>query len=362
MYFTLLFISLSVFCLSGCLEHNYEFKVHPNGSIDCKITIRGDLVDMMDGTDLFPDTTLWQVKHITESDDRETTHIIEAFSHIEDPNLLSSLFLWSKNPADSLFLKKDFKLDIDRNILYHRWRFYGILSSRQFNNLYGDIWDFVPEECRLLEDNYQYEQMPSSDIDMLEKKFALGIIQWNKARYERIFERIFLKAQYRDSSLLDTSSDEYTIARSGWFDDLHRYLNQLDVPQPETVNLDWWKELRPQFLGRFADFLPAEKLNLIADLADAVEKEYHISRDIKDDVYRIKLTLPGWIIRTNGDKESGSLKWEFDGEFLQNYDALINAESIEIDYINIICLTIALVLLGIMYNYKKKLKKKVNEE
>lgn len=347
--------------LAGCLEHNYDFKVHPNGVIDCHIFIRGDLVDMDDGMDIFPDTSVWQVSRRIEEGEKETVHIIEANAQLDNPLDLSSLFNWSKEPADSLHLRRAFDLKVEKNILFSRWRFSGLFISRSYNRKYGDIWDYVPAECRVLEDEAQLNQMSSSDVDLLEKKFALGVIQWNRARFECVFERIWMNARRSDSSLADTSSIEYNIARSGWFDDLHRYLNLLDVPKPEVVNLDWWVDLRPQFLGRFADFLPMEKIDFIADIADAVEREYLITRDMRDDIYRVRISLPGWTLKTDGQKDSGDCIWEFTGEYLHNEDGVINAESIQFDFINMTGIILIIAIgLSLIYFYRKSRKTAAN--
>ncbi len=110
-------------------------------------------------------------------------------------------------------------------------------------------------------------------------------------------------------------------------------MNDLDVHQPKTVNLEWWEDLRPLFLGRMFDIAGIDFIDKLSQIGDNVELEYQISKDMEDDSYVYNLLLPGTTINNNGSKnDEGWLEWEFEGKYLLNEDGIMHASSFVISW------------------------------
>ncbi|MDP8239176.1 MAG: hypothetical protein P9X24_08805 [Candidatus Hatepunaea meridiana] len=320
-----------VVILNSCIEHTFNISVLPESGIKVTYYAKGDPMDFDDDGQLLPDSTLWNVKTWIEEKDDENIYHVDASVTFDNYSDLDTLLNWQRNEMDTLHLDHDFSLRRVPNLFGVSWRFTGILYSRRFDEQYGDIWEFIPSECRLLEKDEELDKLPSSAIETLEEKYALGIIQWNINRFVKRFDQVWHLAAVHQTGLSDTSAITLSIARTGWEEDLHQYLNNLDVTEPAMLNLNWWSDLKPVFLGRLIDITGPEIVNLFKDISDAIEQDYQISKDIEDDVFHYIIKIPGKITSSNGsDNEKDEIIWEFAGKDLLNEDGVMIASSFEL--------------------------------
>ncbi|NQT34018.1 hypothetical protein HQ587_02415 [bacterium] len=332
--------------LSGCIEHSFNIRVLRDESIDVLYLARGDLMDFDDDRQLMPDSTLWNVRSWIEQGDEERTQNFEARLTISDLSGLNEKLDWQCTEKDSLHLRRDLSIERIAGIFGIKYHFTGIIYSRNFNNLYSDIWEFVPPECKALESDDLSENLTSMETEILEEKFALGIIQWNINRYIRRFDRVWHTAVRRSPDLADISEATFSIGRAGWSEDLHQYLNELDIGDPSMLDLDWWSDLRPVFLGRLIDITGYEKTNLFSRIGDAIEREYQITKDNEDDMFRFNVVLPGKITSSNGVKdENEGINWEFSGNVLQNEDGVMTATSFVLSIWRVVAACLLLVVI-----------------
>ncbi len=331
---------------SGCLEHTYHISVLPDERVELRYKVAGDRLDFDDELQLLPDSTDWGLERSVEEHENETVHIIEGSLLIARYTQLDRALDWQLTEEDTVYLRRSVSPEKSSQLFGVAWRFHGKLHSRCFDELYGDIWDFVPSECRALDDEEQMDTMTAHEIEMLEVKFALGILQWNRSRYEHRIDRVWELVKARVPGLPDTTAITYSIVRAGWVNDLHRYLNKLDMPEPTTANLDWWSDLRPLFLGRLVDITGPGAVEVISRISDAAEREYQITKDIEDDVFCFKLHLPGRTVRTNGSSEDeGWILWEFTGKELLSQDGVMSATSFELSWWRAVLAAFAAVLI-----------------
>ncbi len=325
----LLFALLTGALLTGCIEHTFYITVMPDESVRIAYEMRGDRVDFEDGHELMPDSLTWNMKReVVEEEDR-TVHVAHGSVVVKGFDHLNQAFQWGRTSKDTVNLKQTAELT-ERSVIFGTaYKFNLTLHSRRFNDLYGNIWDFVPEECRALQDRDLYDEMSSEEVSLLENKFALGIIQWNHERYLRRLARVWEIVKSRVPDLPDTSSTTFSIAKGGWNDDLRGYLNQLDIPSPSLVYLNWWDDLRPQFLGHLVDIAGVDSTNLIIRVSEAVEDEYRTTMDLKDDAFRFVLSMPGKITDTNGKRVEEGVEWNFSGSDILNQDRELYALSFE---------------------------------
>jgi len=344
-------IPLTLLC--GCIEHTFNLTVFPEAEIEIVYNASGDVMDFKDDGQLMPDSTIWDLRTWTEKRNDETVHNVEARLRLADPLELDKQLNWQHTDEDTVHLQRSFAVEKHPNLLGAVWRFTGVMFSRDFNKIYGDIWDYVPAECKVLEDTKQMEKLTSGEIEMLEEKFSLGVIQWNIERFKKLFDRVWAAATIHIPALGDTSETVLSIARVGWMEDLHQYLNELEIGEPSVANLDWWSDLRPIFLGRLIDVTGPQTADLFGRIGDAIEHKYQISKDIEDDQYNFIVKMPGKTISSNGSpSEEGHIKWEFPGKELQNEDIIMTAKNFKLSTWRAVVLTFLIVLI---LNYIRRL-------
>lgn len=344
---------LFAIALTGCLEHRYTITALPEDKFLVEYEARGDRVDIEDGNELLPDSSLWSVKRSIEESEDETTHILNGALELSGIEALSSAMNWKKHPGDTIYFQPIFgarsswypfgrKTDIEIKLL-----------SRRFDELYGDIWDFVPEECRILDNDDEMNALPAEEIKMLERKFGLGIIQWNRARYEAAFDRVWQISLERGLLIPDEGKTGFSVSRAGWVDDLHIYLNSIDVGEPQTANLVWWNDVKQSFLNRFSFLVKSGNIDEVAEIADGVEKRYIISKDSEDDRFLFNWTTPGITIKTNGIRNEQTIHWEVEGKDISNDDIVLTASIIQFDTAQLIGVLI-IIITGIYFLMRRR--------
>jgi len=337
---------------SGCLEHTYYITVLPDDRLQIVYEARGDRPDIEDGFDIFPDSIEWNINHSIEEKDDETVHIIHGSKIVENFSQLNQSIQWGSNPDDSVHVRRRFTIEKQIQLFGVSYVFHGQFASRRFDKTYGNIWDYIPQECRVLEDDETLAALPTDEIDLLEEKFSLGILQWNRIRYEKRFIRVWEILKSRVPDLPDTSNRTFSIGCTGWSDDLRCYMNELDIPDPNLVNLEWWSDLRPLFLGRLVDITGIEHADLIRRIANNLEKTYQISKDLEDDQYKVSISLPGRVVKSSGTKdEEGKPVWEVSGKDLMNKDAILMARTFELSIWRV---AVAAVVMLILFRWLKR--------
>ena len=332
--------------ISGCIEHTFNISVLPEGGVDIVYHAEGDIMDFNDEGQLMPDSTVWNLRIWDEKRDDKEVHHVEAVLHLDNLSDMDTILNWQQSPDDTLHLRNNFTLKRIHRLFGVTYQFTGILYSRRFNATYGDVWNYVPSECQLLEDQEKMDVLSSTEIEILEEKFALGVIQWNIARFTNRFDKVWKLASAHQPNLTDTSETILSIARAGWVEDLHQYMNNLDIERAATLNLNWWTDLRPVFLGRLIDITGPNSADLFGRIGDSIEREYQISKDVEDDIYRFVVDLPGRKSSHNGEvHDNGKIAWEFSGKGLLNEDGIMTAKSFEISIMRTVMAALLVVII-----------------
>ena len=345
--------------LTGCLEHTFQIKLLEDGRIEADYTMVGGPQDFQDDRRLFPDSIRWRVTRVIENTEDETRERLEAHAAIGSSDSLEDYFDWRTLPADTLQLRRDLTINRNKHLLGQTWRFTAAFYSRRFKETYGDEEQFIPPECAAaLENDSLADALSPDEISRLEEKYALGILQWNNERYLRRFDQVWEAARRANPVLMKVTDETYSIARSGWSDDLRRYMNQMDVPSdPELMNLEWWSDLKPLFLGHFADLVGAEQLPQVISQSEAFEREYQITKNMKNDTYNVKVNLPGIRLKApHAKREGGWFVWKCEGKELMDDNRLFYAASYQPSYWRV-GLTIAIVA-GLIATLVNRLRKR----
>jgi hypothetical protein len=317
--------------------------------------MQGDRIDMEDGLTLLPDSTIWNSFRSIEENDDETVHIYKSSVYIDSFTQINTILDWSRSAADSVFLSRSLAIEVNDFFLGKSYTFTCNYPSRNYSQKYGDIWEFIPPECRVLEDDDQVNSMTSHEVELLEKKYALGLIQWNRQRYEQRFNKVWQLLRERLPEFESIPQTSFSIAQAGWKDDLRLHLNSIDVDNPDLLNLEWWTELKPLFLGRFVDLIGADRITLVEQISESLDKEYRISRDLDDEEFELKLLLPGKVIQTDGVKgDAENVLWTFTGKELLENDIKMRSYSIKLSFQRIgLTLLVLLFIIGFIWKSRR---------
>lgn len=336
--------------LPGCIEHKFKIYVTPEDQINIVYEARGDRIDLEDGFDTFPDSLAWNLTRSKEESENETTHILAGSLDLQEISGLNAALDWKTSADDTIHLQRTFNLKKTQKLFGIAYIFNVEFTSFKFDELYGDIWDYIPIECKALDDEDQLSKIPDDQVKILESKFAFGLLQWNRIRYENRFKQTWEILKSRIDDLNDTTETSFSIAFAGWTDDLHQYLNNLEIEDPNTVNLEWWQDLGPIFLGRFIDLVGVGPAEMLHRITDELEKKYQIAKDVEDDQFHITIQLPGKTYKHSGNlKEEGIIEWTIPGKDVLNTSFQLEAESIVFSYWRIgVTALIVILLIGIL--------------
>ncbi len=343
--------------LAGCLEHRYFISIRPDRSVTIDYELRGDRVDLEDGNELAPDSALWSVERSIEEGEDQTTYILKGARSLRAVEDIGPALNWQKSVRDSIYFRPEIDITAKFVPFGKVLEFSALIPSRHFIEYFDDIWVYVPEECRALENEDELKNVPADEVKMLEMKFGLGIIQWNRARYERMFDRAWQICNSQDLLLPDENQTGLNIAKAGWVDDLHSYLNSLDVGEPQTANLYWWADVRHNFIYRFSNLIEAQNIDRVGQIGEAIEKNYAISKDLEDDKFVLELTMPGFIYAVNGLREDRPIRWEFTGKDFSNADISLGAKAFQFDFVQIFGVLILGALIGWVLNRRIKTRR-----
>jgi hypothetical protein len=204
-------------------------------------------------------------------------------------------------------------------------------EGRNRTELEGDLWMYIPEECRVLESG---EDTTLSDHErlILEEKYAAGMIIWNTERYKLRAREIITRSmanrpevdlpqQWVDSAMVEADSL------------IDAYASSIAVVDLDLVNLEWWDDLAPRI-----NQILTENLNIIGDtiifgeivqVGELLEMRHQVTEDLMDESFKIRTDMPGRVISDNSlAMEEGVLIWTFNGEDLEDDDILLKATSL----------------------------------
>lgn len=341
----------------GCLECRYLYKFNLDGTCDFDYLAKGDSADIYEPAGSAPDTLFFKVKTWTELDtaNREV-YLLEATGRFSPDSLPANLGLKGA-PWTSVFLQHPARLVRTPLFFLNIYKFQGSFRSRDRTATEGDPWDFIPEECRVLEGG-EDSLLTQADRAVLEEKYAAGLLIWNMERYKRRFRQILqtvleehpakapVRPEWVDSALTEVDSLMDTYATS------------IPTENIDLVNLEWWKNLSPQ-----ANLILTENLNSIGDsvslaeierVGDIMELRHRVNEDLLDDSFEVRADLPGRVVSSNASAmEVGVLLWKFLGEDLQDKDYDMQAVSIYIFPARVVGVLVLILALYLGMKFRK---------
>ncbi|TKJ40475.1 hypothetical protein CEE37_09180 [candidate division LCP-89 bacterium B3_LCP] len=330
-FLVLIPIILFIIGLSGCVEHHYLYKFNVDGYCDFTYTARGDSLDIYEPQASYPDTLLYHIDTWTERDSSGTeNYVLKATVRFHNDQLPRTLSL-KEAPWGDVLLRHPAGLNSTSLFFLSTYKFQCVFRGRQRMQIEGDRWDYIPEECRIL-DSDSDSTLTEEERAVLEEKFAAGVLIWNTERYKlrirEILERsinmhpdIQVPQSWVDSALVEADALIGKIASN-------RQMESLDF-----ADLEWWDEIEPQALP-----ILLENLNFIGDstlqaeianISELLEFRHQVSEDLVDESFEVQVEIPGKLLNSNTEiDDDGLLLWEFTGEDLSDDDIMLSAFSV----------------------------------
>ncbi len=359
--FVSLLLAAIIMAANGCIEHRFLYRFDKAGNCDFEYSARGDSIDIYDPAGSFPTEPLFNVVTRTEVDSAGTeTHILEAKTRIRGDSLPRTLGL-REVPWTEVFLKHPAKMKVTPLFFVSIYNFNAVYEGRDRTDIEGERWNYIPEECRVLETEDDTSKT-TEERKILEEKYAAGMIIWNTERYklrmreiiDRTLKRhpdIEIQQQWIDAALSEVDSMIQTFAAD------------MEIKELDLDNLEWWNDLSPH-----ANLIIAENLNFIGDttlksdiiqMGELLEMRHQVTEDLMDESFDVRVDLPGRVISDNSElMETGVLIWRFDGEELTDNDYELKAMSLYI-YGERIVGFLVLVLAALLAIRLKKPKKQL---
>ncbi len=317
---------------SGCISHTFLYKFDLTGECEFTYIARGDSADIFNPPGSYPTEPFFEVTTRKEVDSTGTeTFILEAHQLLPGDSLPETMGLRS-TPGTEVFLEHPTKLRRTSLFFAVVFKFDEVFKGRKRTEIEGEKWDFIPEECRILENDPDSLGISEADHIVLKEKYAEGLLRWNKERYKRRIREILERAQKLHPDI--KVPDEWLESALAETDSLiEAHTSVLDFDELNLSDLEWWDDLSAE-----VNLILSENLNIIGDstlkaeivhIGELLEMRHQVTEDLMDESFEVRVDLPGRVLKSNAKAmDTGVLIWKFEGEDLADDDITLSALSL----------------------------------
>ena len=347
----------------SCLEHRFGFTIQEDGSVEYKYKVFGDSLDLYDKYTSLPGNDNWYITEVVDVDTSgekpDTNHTYIASADFSAGSDLPSNFAASGSANADAFLQ--FPTSIKRQNLFFlvSYIFDMTFSSREMSVMFGSEDDYIPEECKVLDNE---GGISDSLRAVLEAKRDDGYLNW---MVDMFSGRYMKSIRYASEKNSDFSIEAQKSAL--FSDSVKVYLHSALKKYFEMTDLDFntiWSEVSPQGYDILTDMLDidndSEVFRDIESHADFLNLHLAVSNDLEDENFVVEITMPGKVTSTNADTvTSNGLVWEFSSKDFADSTFTLSAVSTIYHYNFIyaggVIVVIVLSLIAVsVYSRKKK--------
>jgi len=319
--FTVLALLFVLSPLAGCLERKETLTVRPDGSVYCEIAYSSSTTDDIYAGDAVPAPgSGWIVDEQTQESDRgELSYTLQGVLVTEPGGPLPSTYASSPSEQALSFPTELVIEPRGDGTYYHFHRTY---EARRWAYVHLKQIEFVDEPLKGIKDKPENEL---TDADRTQLIHAFARFEVEKAM---IFAR---------EALLEVAPDtpqDHWLALAQAMRNLpsevdYASLIQIFGEQNERTRerevkaqVEKWENALTDRLESSArtmmEFGPG-KLNRFLDAFAARKREFAVTEDLGDDVFKIEVRMPGVIVATNAaGSEGATARWEFSGQQLRD--------------------------------------------
>jgi len=315
---------------SSCLQHKHKITVLEDGTVEYEYTASGDSADLYDGLTVLPEGIPWEIEVYSQLDTTEgrndTVYYYKARAKFPKGSKLPGGFGLENPEFAQISLAHPLKVKCQELFFLTNYVFEFSFNNRNSKKLYGDLWDYVPEECRKLETGDSLSEAEKAD---LEGKYIIGARKWYLQMLQNRFHRSLIEAMKKNPKVqVDTANIERA------FTTLDEYLLKkfVEIEKLETFDGRYvWKEVFTEGYN-----LLEEQLNFLGDttffvdmrtIGEILSKEYDVTEDLSDEMITVELKLPGVSKSNNADTVMQNLVWEINGDDIRDSTVVLSAMS-----------------------------------
>ena len=321
----------AVALLGGCLEREEEVRVNPDGSMDVRHIIHGDLADLEGGAASLPGVAHYTIERAVRrpgADDEE--HVLTARAHFAPDEYPDSF----ARPGDAfattaMRFTTDVRVQTEGNTTTYlfvrryrprRWADYEYHWRRAF-----------PDEVQKILDSGPIETRKASELRrVLEaiREFESGK---NCTWAREALKTVGVKEDDRLLAELATAGaiDEFcqNELHSGGLEALLR-------ESPEEIErraLALQEQLDEISTASAATALQLDAVDRDRYLQELrrLRQDFDVTQDLEDENFKVRVTLPGMVVSHNGESRFGNtVTWEFDGKDLRDREMVLIARSV----------------------------------
>ena len=296
----------------SCVENIIFFQIHPNGKTYLKFKSSGDSLDIYNKDFNHPKIN----SSLININQNDSIWIMTTEALYEDSIYISN---------DKNGLSYTFKRSEEKNIFYTFYDFEVIFSGRKIKNNYPDLFTAIIND----------------KIDSL---------SW--------LPKVLTKIIAQSLSELKTEGERYDFNIDRVVNHFRNSFSRID----SYKKLEHIKNNRIEFIkNTMKPFKTNEQFaKILAKQMESHEKYLKTTIDLNDDIFKVKIKMPGQILSSNASTiNKDTLFWEFGLDSLLNNDFSLNAksaikinENIKKISILIICLLLTLAVI-IIFKVKK---------
>lgn len=352
-------VGLGAVVLGGCIQHRYLSNIWFDGAVSHTYEAIGDSADLYDGKITLPTGLWWNVETgVVRDSSGNDIYTYRASMRLRTARSLPSFYAPESTHCPEIFLRHpvDFRrIDGWFGVLF---LYKQTFQSRQKEVKYGSIWDYVDPECEILLQQDKADSLSEEERSRLEDLYLAGLVDWTRAmllkRCTAVLERDL--AMHRDVSF---SQDRIEGALSAARAELAQWEPEMGGTELLLGGEDLWDSIGRRALQSLSDRLEfVGNTTFFADLhmlGDMLQWEYQITKDLEDDEFEVRLTMPGYVFRKNAEDVSrDTLVWEFSGTDIFNEDMIITAESVHVRWLPVILLGLAIVAVLTLFVRRRK--------
>jgi hypothetical protein len=333
--------------MAGCIQHRYLTNIALDGSVHHIYEAVGDSSDLYDGKISLPQGLWWEIQtSVVQDSAGNLVHTYRASMDLRSPKYLPSTYAPESTHSPDIFLRHPIYFKRLDGLLGVLFLYKQNFVNRQKEAKYGSTWDYVDSDCEVLLDKAKADSLPDDERNRLEHLYMDGLVEWTRAMILRRCAAVLQRdlEMHPDVSFSREQLQDALLAAKAH---LIKWEPEFGGTELILGDGDLWNTVGKQTLQVISDELDfIGKTTFFADMqtvGDTNQWEFEITKDLEDDEFDVRLTLPGYVFYNNADEVAqDTLIWDFSGSDIFNDDKVITAYSIYVRWLPVGLLAIGI--------------------
>ena len=344
--------------ITGCIQHRFLSIIKLDGSVSHTYEAIGDSADLYDNNITLPKGFWWDVEtEIIQDSSGNPVHIHRARMNLRSPSHLPAVYAPESTHCPEIFLRHPIYFKRVDALFGVVFIFKQTFINRQKQIKYGSIWDYIDPESRELLNSEQTDSLSEDEQARLEEIYLEGLVKWTREMILRRCRLILLKnLEFHQEVSFSPQQIQRAFAKAE--ESIRQWEPRLNGTELLIGAHDLWESVgKPtlavisQELEYVGDTTFFTDLSIVSDL---YQWEFDITKDLEDDEFDVRISLPGFVFYNNADEKSqDTLTWKFSGTDIFDEDVVLIADTIYVRWLPLVILAIVVLAIIILIFRKK---------